>query len=367
MSTEEVLRSRSANGTIIVMIATGGYSAFLANMACRLRSLGLENFAMVALDEGAWEMCKQRNFPAVNASALLEGSGVGRGGAFSTQAEFHSAEFKSIAKVKQRAVSKALGLGLDVVMTDVDIAWLRNPLPYFNSKEVGALLRQWRQIEQDMIPQKGFVLVVVVVEDFDFIVQSDSFSWLAPLHELNSGFYFVRHGDRSTKSLQRVIDIATENPTTREQTSFHEGLCGRPGILTHLLWRRRCVTTFGAKVVALDRRKFPNGHNFFVDWGPSKALAAQPYIVHFNWLDGAETKSKKMKEQGMWIVNDDGECVAGQIFEGTSPVCGGSWGLVFLVGILLGGVLLWRSKGLTWGKKKVSFRRNPTNIRHGFG
>lgn len=135
MNSYDVMRLQEADGLIIIMVVNSGYEGMIANMVCRFLSMGLLNFAMVAVDDDSYAMCKEHNYPAFRASELEDTNTDHL--AQSDAAKFNSLEFKSIAKIKEKAVMRALSMGINVVLTDVDIAWLRNPLPFLTSKEVG--------------------------------------------------------------------------------------------------------------------------------------------------------------------------------------------------------------------------------------
>lgn len=50
--------------------------------------------------------------------------------------------FQRVTKVKSRMVLKILKLGYNVLLSDVDVYWFRNPLPYLSSFGPGVLMAQ---------------------------------------------------------------------------------------------------------------------------------------------------------------------------------------------------------------------------------
>lgn len=50
--------------------------------------------------------------------------------------------FQSVTKVKSRLVLKILKLGYNVLLSDVDVYWFRNPFPFLYSFGPGVLMAQ---------------------------------------------------------------------------------------------------------------------------------------------------------------------------------------------------------------------------------
>eukprot|EP00850_Spirogloea_muscicola_P010082 SM000058S18512 [mRNA] locus=s58:243830:247696:- [translate_table: standard] len=108
---------------VILIGVTYAYRDLLINFVCRLQSLQVTNYLVVALDVDLYKFAFAQGLP------VYYDKDVGDGSKTSGECEFNSACFRSATKLKSRAVLKVLKAGFSVLWSDVDVVWFTNPLP----------------------------------------------------------------------------------------------------------------------------------------------------------------------------------------------------------------------------------------------
>ena len=111
----------------------------------------------------------------------------------------------------------------------------------------------------------------------------------------NSGFYFVRHNQRTEYFVQQAMTSFDVIMSWRSQQHM----------LNMLLAEHR--SAFGLGVQMLDIYQFPLGKLFHHDAEWFNRLAAgtvHPYIFHWSWTAGKEEKLRYAKQTGMWYLSE---------------------------------------------------------------
>lgn len=171
-------------------------------------------------------------------------------------------------------------LGYDFLFQDVDIIWYRNPLSYFKSTK----------------------------DSFDVYFQDDGAHSIryAP-YSANSGFYFVRHNERTFHFLAALLQsgdliIKTDSHQQALVATMNEH-----------------VSLFGLKVKVLSRdmEEFPGGYQWNQKSGKyMKSLFANeihPYIFHMSWTKNKDNKLLYFRQFGEWYVQD--KCIQKKVGE----------------------------------------------------
>ena len=172
------------------------------------------------------------------------------------ESTYGTAAFIERTHIKTRIVLDALELGYDVLIVDVDIVFLKNPIPFMDC---------W---------------------DCDIQIQNDG-------EEINSGFYYARPTKEAIKLHSSALELAHQNRTLSNQKCL----------------ARILVNNTSIKVKILDDEKFPRGYVFFE---AGKRMFADDnncdtcVIVHNNWIEGRPAKIYRFKEFGMWMVDNNG-------------------------------------------------------------
>lgn len=241
--------SNNLNSPTILACVNAGYvkSGLVENWYRSLERIDLHKKVIVfGLDEWAVQ-----NLSSVGIPALLWDDH--QFASIDTDAlEYRTGAWRSIVFAKLELVRQVLLSGIDVLFSDVDIVFLRDPLPF--------LFRSRRS----------------------FWIQSDNSVSMKERHPTKgghvcSGFYYA-------KPCQGNINgIAIDHKDTMRYEGEQDFL--RDQIIAGKL-----------DVSILPLRRFPNGRCWY------SGGAHRPYIVHFNWIRGVEAKISRMKECGLWFI-----------------------------------------------------------------
>ncbi|XXG62986.1 hypothetical protein AAC387_Pa05g1264 [Persea americana] len=254
--------------SVVLAVAGNNYRDMLMSWVCRLRRLSVSNFIICAID------------PEIYQFSVLQGLPVFKDPLAPTNISYNDCHFgtkcfQRVTKVKSRLVLQILRLGYNVLLSDVDVYWFSNPLPYLLSFGPAIL-----------------------------VAQSDEYKETGPINlprRLNSGFYFA-HADRATISaMDKVVKHALASDLS-EQPSFYDVLCGEGG--ANRLGDDRCLEPdTNLTVHFLDRNLFPNGaHQGLWEKDDVKAACVKSgcLILHNNWISGREKKLERQLLSGLW-------------------------------------------------------------------
>lgn len=111
----------SPGGTVTLVVVANNYREMLMSFVCRLKSLGVQNILVGALDGEMYQYASEQGLPVFQ--DVFEGSISPDECHFGTQC------FRDVTKLKSRTVVKVLKLGYNVLMSDVDVVWFRDPTP----------------------------------------------------------------------------------------------------------------------------------------------------------------------------------------------------------------------------------------------
>ena len=231
----------------IAVCVNAGYlsSGIFDNWLASVYRLNLRSRIIVgALDRFTFERVSALGIRCI----LWEGGPLGETSFEAIQ--YRTEGWKPIVFSKVSFVREILLAGRDVLFSDSDVVFLRDPFP-----------------------------VLAKLPTLDFLIQSDArFSVKnADLSTLCSGFYFVR----STPSSIGVL--STNDSECLEWGGDQD------------MFRSRIFKQGLASARLLPRQLFPNGSLWL------NAPPDDPVAVHFNWLVGTRDKIKAMKATGVWL------------------------------------------------------------------
>ncbi|GAV91139.1 Nucleotid_trans domain-containing protein [Cephalotus follicularis] len=256
------------NKTIVLAVAGYSYKDMLMSWVCRLRSLHVTNFVVCALDHDTYQFSVLQGLPVFGDSSAPSNISF-------DDCHFGTDCFQRVTKVKSRMVLTILKLGYNVLLSDVDVYWFKNPLSLLSSFGPDVLA-----------------------------AQSDEYKETGPINlprRLNSGFYFA-HSDGSTISaMEKVVKHAAISGLS-EQPSFYDTLCGEGG--SNRISDNRCVEPeTNLTIYFLDRNLFPNGAYLGL-WEEKnvKATCVKKgcLILHNNWVSGRMKKLERQVMSGLW-------------------------------------------------------------------
>jgi hypothetical protein len=169
-------------------------------------------------------------------------------------------------------------LGYDLLFQDVDVVWYKNPVPFFqDTSECG---------------------------DYDLYFQDDGArSMRYSPYSPNSGFYFVRHNDRT----EYLFSVFARMGDLIQQSGSHQSALTSI-ISEHASWRGLRVKVFGRD----DERgqQFPGGFHYHQRKSFMQEFAEDkhsPFIFHMSWTKNKDNKKKFFQQMGDWNVKE--ECI----------------------------------------------------------
>ncbi|KAJ4787801.1 Nucleotide-diphospho-sugar transferase family protein [Rhynchospora pubera] len=266
---ERILQTVSdENKTVILGISGESYRDMLMSWVCRLRNLGITNFIVYALDPETYEFSLLQGLPVFMDTKSPKNISF-------DDCHFGTECFQRVTKVKSRMVLKILKLGYNVLLSDIDVYWFQNPLPYLSSFGPGVL---------------G--------------AQSDEYNETLPINlprRLNSGFYFAQSDPITIAAIELVVKHASSSNLS-EQPSFYDTLCGEGG--ANRVGDNRCVERrTNLTVVLLDRDLFPNGaYKGIWEKRDIRSVCANLgcFVLHNNWISGRKRKLERQMASGLW-------------------------------------------------------------------
>ncbi|XP_039034794.1 beta-arabinofuranosyltransferase RAY1-like [Hibiscus syriacus] len=256
------------NRTVVLTVAGYSYKDMLLSWVCRLRHLRITNFLVSALDYETYQFSVMQGLPVFNDPSAPSNISF-------NDCHFGTKCFQRVTKVKSRLVLKILKLGYNVLLSDVDVYWFRNPLPMLSSFGPATLA-----------------------------AQSDEYNQTGPINlprRLNSGFYFSRADAPTIAAMEKVVRHAATSGLS-EQPSFYETLCGEGGSSRE--GDNRCVEPETSLTVHfLDRNLFPNGAYMGL-WEREDVKSACKkqgcLVLHNNWISGRVKKLERQVRSGLW-------------------------------------------------------------------
>lgn len=270
LTMESVIDRVVVNNTIILSALNFGYRGILQNWVCNMRHLGVTNFVIAALDADLYKFAFTRGLPTYMENTIFDGLNS----SIISDASYGTDSFKQLTKMKSRVVVRLLKHGVNVVWTDCDIIWFKNPL-------------------QDMWSY-----------NVDLVIQTN-----APDNEpmngrrrINSGFYLARSNEATIKAFEDIIQYASKSRMS-EQPCFYDIMCGKEG--QNIVGDTQCRYN-GMVAELLDRHKYPNGITDSIwDATPGSIHTKFPdlFVLHNNWVKGADAKRDRFERHNFIMYN----------------------------------------------------------------
>ena len=294
-------RGQNGEGIVIPLFSNRGFVPFLRNLVCSLRRLQINNWMVIAMDN---ETCPElmRTSGHGEQSACVypyanEGVTSQRGVAI-----YRSVAFNRMVMQRPLWVHFLLQQGHHILQCDLDIAWLKDPMPllrhgrvvsrprlgdtYISATDVDELLRQH---------PNGLGNAFRVVRDPpDMVFQSEQ------AYGLNGGFYYARP---TANTIAFFDDWLLQLQATVNRPTFEE-----QHALNGALNRLKRNENRSLKFARLSEREFPNGKMWWQY--PQEVDKRIAYVVHANW--NKNQKKSRMIRDKLWFLDEsDKRCVDG--------------------------------------------------------
>jgi hypothetical protein len=250
---------------VILFLVSKGLSDFIQNAITSIRRCGVTATICIALPRHALAEIKvaSSGFNNIEYVILEEICGVDYS-RMTKYFDYGSEEFCHFMSAKWIAIRFLLEGGFDrVIYTDVDIAWIRNPLP---------LLKQ-------------------ALERYEMAIQTEAMDTFPP--QYCCGFMSFRNSEFVIGLLKQLEDLhlrALSNETAGDQAVFNNLVASS----NDLLYR----------IHGLSEHLFANGLNTNNMSENRDILVAnvRPMIFHANWTVGVKNKRLLLQRRGHWLI-----------------------------------------------------------------
>uniref|UniRef100_A0A7S1T5L1 Nucleotide-diphospho-sugar transferase domain-containing protein n=1 Tax=Compsopogon caeruleus TaxID=31354 RepID=A0A7S1T5L1_9RHOD len=274
LTLDSIIERIAENNTIILSALNFGYRNIMMNWICNMRHLNIRNYVIAALDPDLYRYAYTRGLATYYETTIFQGLNS----SLLADATYGSDSFKQLTKMKSRVVLRILKLGVNVIWTDCDIIWFKNPIPHMQSHQADLIIQT---NAPDNEPMNG-------------------------KRRINSGFYLARSNGPTIQAFEDIIKYASRSRMS-EQPCFYDVMCGKE--METIVGTDRCAYN-GMTVQLLDRHLYPNGITDGIwDTEPGKIWIKFPnlYILHNNWVKGADGKQSRFEKHGFILFDDADE------------------------------------------------------------
>eukprot|EP00854_Cymbomonas_tetramitiformis_P006653 gene6653-7967_t len=238
---KELVKDIAIDNAVIVTWANNHYYDFAKNFAAHMRDLGITNFLIGAMDKQLLQRLEADGVPTwLMGSKGMDERTVQRDFGWGTH------NFHKMGRDKIRLIRDFTRLGIDVLISDIDVAWIANPLPFFR-----------RHPEADILVSTDQLRNESVGDGLEFhICQTAS----------NIGIMWFRSTPGAQAMTQEWVDVIEKDPRKWDQVAFNDlkalgGACqGKRDPKTGLMPAYNNKVKMGILPIAL----FSNGHTFYV-------------------------------------------------------------------------------------------------------
>ncbi|KAG2499431.1 hypothetical protein HYH03_002378 [Edaphochlamys debaryana] len=259
------------NGYLMVTWANYHYVDFVRTWVKHVQRVGVTGYIVGAMDD---HLLREMISLKYNCFSMKSGLTLGDFG-------WGSPTFAKMGREKIRLISLFLKLDVSVVIADVDVLWLRNPLPFFE-----------RYPEADVLSSSDHMAATVKTEDLE--------KWPEAAAAANIGIMLFRK--KSLAFVEEWIKIIEADDKVWDQNAFNDLF--RQGIKLldppnkNLFLGYHGSLTMGILPVS----QFCSGHTMFVQ-RLGQRLGLEPYAVHATFqFSGTPGKRNRMRE---FMLYDD--------------------------------------------------------------
>jgi len=248
-----------------------GYVDFAVNWACSLAKVGLTNFMFHASDPEAKAKLEALGYPAYyyesdDDRAYSQNNTVQNEGV--NGVPYGSVAYQGLMNTRTEFIYKVLQKGYNILLCDVDIVFLRNPLLTFDQTldiQGGA--------HKDVKITGGFIYLRSTPKTMNI--------WMKVLtqhrelfRKIQAGEPFNPHTETEQELLNNILLATTED---------------------QVKWGRVPQTVLA------------DGKNFFID-KESQSKGIWPYAIHNNYIIGKTNKYERFVNTSLWSVEKDLSC-----------------------------------------------------------
>ncbi|CAI7873571.1 unnamed protein product [Closterium sp. NIES-54] len=204
-----------------------------------------------------------------------------------------SAGFFRVASHRAIYIHHLLSFGFSVLYSDIDIAFLHNPLPFFQTPDPSTDASSADAYTNDL--------------DFDLFLSFDHYREKpSPYTEPIDPFYL--NGDRTFCTCLLFFRPTVAAKSLVGNWAFRLAKLGRQGgmdqtqfnLVMQWMYQRKVLPRIGV----LPPLQFPSGQLMAQHWEEFEEVRPRVVMVHANYLTGKEAKIKGLKRAGLWGVKE---------------------------------------------------------------
>eukprot|EP00004_Rigifila_ramosa_P000605 TRINITY_DN10634_c0_g1_i1.p1 TRINITY_DN10634_c0_g1~~TRINITY_DN10634_c0_g1_i1.p1 ORF type:complete len:264 (+),score=34.34 TRINITY_DN10634_c0_g1_i1:153-944(+) len=259
------------------------------NMLVSMQQSGVTNLVLVSLDEDSNACLKRRNIRFFHESFTAKIID-------SKTHDFLEGSYEAIVGYKMKYLLRLVTLGFDVVVTDTDTVWPKNPLPMVEHARADAAFPGYGVACDGChcntttgCAEHASVLMDECVCECPYPFWESVMGWPGPMGLCpwyTGGWYFVSHQELgqqfARKLVEHMSDMCGNQPCMEQQIM---------GTLMHGELRHQRFWHFseGQIIAGFDLQYF---HEKMKD----------PMVVHANWIVGHDRKRTALQINDMWYL-----------------------------------------------------------------
>ena len=249
----------------ILLVVSGGLSDFIQNTLVSIERSGAKSRIFIALPQNALAEVQAAASRWTNIEYFLLDDICHTDYSWIREYQDYGSEaFSRFTVAKWPAIRFLLKSGFQrVTYTDVDVAWMRNPIP----------------------------MLKAALRVYEVAMQTEDQAQFPPIY--CTGFMSFRNSEFTIATLDRLetihLDLVRNDPKKNDQEVFNMLVAGSQG-LVH-------------RIFGLSEILFPNG--LMAGAIASKVLEGKinPIIFHANWTVGIANKRLLLQRTGNWLID----------------------------------------------------------------
>ena len=290
---KELVERVAKDGAVIVTWANSHYYDFAVNWLRHLDAVGVTNYLIGAMDEEMYEKLRKIGVPCW----LMGSKGIDKD-AVKRDFGWGSKNFHKMGRDKIRLIHDFTKTGTDVLISDIDVSWLRDPIPFFRRYPKADIL-----VSSDNLRNSTHSSDMLVAKHVD----GEGLEAHPCAGTANIGMMWFRSTPGSQAITEEWVRNLEADDKIWDQAEFnklmHLGGCGGgsadEGNGVGKAYNGK--VNMGTLPVAL----FNNGHTFFTQ-RLHEALNVNPYAMHATFqYEGTPGKRNRMREANQWLGDKD--------------------------------------------------------------
>ncbi|EEF52540.1 arabinosyltransferase RRA3 [Ricinus communis] len=200
----KLLEEIAVGKELLVALANSNVKSMLEVWFTSIKSVGIPNYLVIALDDHIVDYCKSNEVPVYKRDPDEGIDSVARTGGN-----------HAVSGLKFRILREFLQLGYSVLLSDVDIVYLQNPFDHL-----------YRDSDVESMTDGHNNMTAYGYND---VFDEPAMGWARYAHTMriwvyNSGFFYIRPTIPSIELLDRVADRLSRQPNSWDQAVFNEEL-----------------------------------------------------------------------------------------------------------------------------------------------